>query len=120
MKKLLWVVILASLAACSSAGDEAAQTVERYLRAKINSDEQTIAELLCAEQSDLLAQEVASFATIDARIEGMACVKNEDDTVTCDGAIIAVYGAEETRFPLATYRVVQEADGWKWCGEVGS
>lgn len=120
MKRVWYLLFLVMLAACSSTSDDAAEVVERYLRAKINGDESMLAELLCDEKVDLLAQEIASFATIDARIQGMACSKDEGDTVTCEGAIIAVYGSEETEFPLSTYRVVKEDDGWKWCGEANS
>ena len=33
------------------------------------------------------------------------------------GKIVALYGAQQTEFPLTTYRVVQEDGEWKWCGE---
>ena len=34
-----------------------------------------------------------------------------------DGRIVALYGTEETEFPLVSYRVVEEDGEWKWCGE---
>jgi hypothetical protein len=48
----------------------------------------------------------------------MACVFEEaTSTVRCDGTIVALYGTEETEFPLTAYRVVQEDGEWRWCGE---
>ena len=41
----------------------------------------------------------------------------QSDVVTCQGKIVATYGTEDTEFPLASYRVVEEDGEWKWCGE---
>jgi hypothetical protein len=37
--------------------------------------------------------------------------------VDCQGKIVALYGAEQTEFPLGAYRIVLEDGQWKWCGE---
>jgi hypothetical protein len=48
----------------------------------------------------------------------MACAATGDGaTVSCQGQIVALYGAEQTEFPLTSYRVIQEDGEWKWCGE---
>ncbi len=117
---LLLVPLL--LAACASAGDPA-DTVERYLTAKVSRDEATISALLCTEMEADLPREAQSFASVsDARIEAMQCSANAGaDSVTCSGQIVAVYGtgdsASDVIIPLVTYRVVQEDGEWKWCGE---
>jgi hypothetical protein len=97
------------------------RTVERYLQAKIDADETTIRELICAEMERNIPREAASFAGVtNKRLEDMSCQRNAGaNTVTCTGMIVANYGAEDTTFPLATYRVVQEDGDWKWCGEAG-
>ena len=108
------------LAACASggAGGDPAETVERYLQAKIDSDRDTVQGLLCAEMERNLEREVASFSGVDARLEGMECTFDEaSSSATCTGEIIATYGTEARSFPLSTYRVVQEGGEWKWCGE---
>ena len=58
------------------------------------------------------------FEGKDVSIEDMACTSTEgSDIVQCTGQIVANYGAEDTSFPLSSYRVVQEDGEWKWCGE---
>lgn len=134
MKRLLMLTLTAllMLTACASgetspaatdapAVDESVRAVERYLTAKVARDEATVRALLCSEMESALTREVAAFATVtDAKIENMACTRNEGaDTVTCTGEITASYGvdAAPTKFELSTYRVVQEDGEWKWCGE---
>jgi len=126
---LLTLIALLTLTACGGAPagdasaevDPAVRVVERYLTAKVARDEATVRALLCAEMESALAREVAAFATVsDAKIENMACTRNDGaDTVTCTGEITASYGvdAAPTKFELSTYRVVQEDSEWKWCGE---
>ena len=113
------LLLIVALAACAGAeGGDPAETVERYLQAKIESDADAMRPLLCSEMEADLTRESASFSGIDARIEGMDCAREGDsDIVTCSGAIMAVYGTETTEFPLTSYRVVQEDGEWKWCGE---
>ncbi len=122
-KSLLLLIVLAlafMLAACAGGGGgDPAQTVERYLQAKVKGDEQTVRSLLCSEMEANAFQEVNAFTSVSgAHIEGMSCQWIEgSDVVTCEGKIVATYGAEETEFPLAAYRVVKEDGEWKWCGE---
>lgn len=108
------------LAACASggAGGDPAETVERYLQAKVEGSRETVQSLLCAEMERNLAREAASFSGVEARLENADCTYNEGaSTVTCTGEIVATYGTENRSFPLTTYRVVQEGGEWKWCGE---
>ena len=116
------VLLLVMLAACG--GGEApgvadpAQTVERYLTAKVGRDADTVRTLLCAEMEADLERESHAFDTVsDARIEGLACEVVDGDTVRCDGRIVASYGTEETEFALGSYRVIEEDGEWHWCGE---
>jgi hypothetical protein len=110
------------LAACAEQGDPAA-TVETYLQAKVDSDRDQIQANLCAEMEAVLEREASTFASVSGvELEGMACQRVDDDggdeaLVSCDGRILALYGTEETEFPLVAYRAVQEDGQWKWCGE---
>jgi hypothetical protein len=117
---MLFVLLLFILAACASGGvgGDPAETVERYLQAKVEGNRETVQGLLCAEMERNLDREAASFSGVDARLEGMDCTFDEaSSTATCTGEIIATYGTEDRRFPLSSYRVVQEDGEWKWCGE---
>jgi hypothetical protein len=110
------------LAACSTqGGGDPVRAVERYLTAKVEGDGETLRGLLCSAMEADLRREASSFASVDAQLEGMTCTRSGDsDVVTCSGQIVATYGAEQTEFPLTSYRVVQEDGEWKWCGEAGS
>lgn len=124
-KRLTLLLILALLlAACAadSGGAEGgpAQTVERYLQAKVEGDGDTLRGLLCSEMEAVLNREINTFASVSGvEIEEMICTHAGDDTVSCTGQIVAQYGGEDTIFPLTSYRVVQEDGEWKWCGEAG-
>ena len=108
------------LAACGGGGEsgDPAAVVESYLEAKAAADRDGVAENLCAELEANLEREATSFSSVEAQVEDMTCTRDGDsDTVTCEGAIVADYGGENTSFPLGTYRVVEEDGEWKWCGE---
>jgi hypothetical protein len=110
--------LIAGLQTACSGGSDAADTVEAYIEAKVAADEERIRQLLCSELEATYEAEAMTFAGVsDATIEGMACTQVEDNRVSCEGRIVALYGTEENEFPLTAYRVVQEGGEWKWCGE---
>ena len=121
MRGKLWLLLLllTLLIACQDAGaGDPAQVVEDYLQAKVDGDEASLAALLCSDMEAVLAREVSTFASVSGvELEGVTCSVVEEGRVSCDGAIVALYGTEETRFPLTSYRVVEEDGAWKWCGE---
>lgn len=132
IKKYLLLVsflLLVSLTACSggeaggNAGDPPARAVEAYLSAKIQGDQDGIRTGLCSEMEATLERELHTFDSVtDAAIENMSCVSDDpaaaaETTVRCEGEIVALYGTEETNFPLSAYRAVNEDGEWKWCGE---
>lgn len=122
-KLLVLLTLTAVLVACSAAaGDENANApaaaVETYLQAKVSGNTDTIQALLCSELEQNLERETQTFATVsEATIENMACTHTGDGRVACEGVITALYGTEETEFPLTNYRTVEEDGEWKWCGE---
>jgi hypothetical protein len=105
--------------ACSSSGSDPAQTVEAYMQAKADANASTISQLLCSEMEGVLERESRTFESVSGvHIDGMSCQQvGDSQVVTCEGTIIATYGTEDTEFPLASYRVVEEDGEWKWCGE---
>jgi hypothetical protein len=123
---LSFVAFLLILVACSGGGNpgggDPAAAVARYLTAKVESDGDTIRALLCSEMEAVLERELRTFESVTgAEIEDMACTADppQDNAarVACTGRIVALYGTEETTFPLTAYRAVQEDGEWKWCGE---
>lgn len=120
MKRLFWMtpLLLLLVAACSNVAGDPADTVERYLQAKIEGNADLIGELLCSEMEADLQREAVSFSGVtDPRIEGLACTAGDNNIVSCDGTILATYGTSEEEIPLSSYRVVQEDGEWRWCGE---
>lgn len=119
--RLLFLILLLTLAACAGEGgdDAPVRAVENYLQAKVDGDEDALAGLLCSAMEADLTREAASFASVQARLEDVACERDGDDVVRCTGQITATYGTEDRGFPLTAYRVVQEDGEWKWCGEAG-
>jgi len=114
----LFVLFLAACSSSNAGGGDPAQTVEKYLQAKVDGDADVIRSLLCADMEQFLERESRTFDSVqDVRIEGMSCEDAGNGRVTCTGAIKALYGTEETEFPLTNYKVVQEDGEWKWCGE---
>lgn len=126
----LWLVLLipiaALMAACGGGGndesagadDEAARVVERYLEAKVAGDFDGVRDNLCAAMEADLEREAFSFSGVEAQINDMACRPDADAlTVTCDGQIEALYGADTRFFELTTYNVTREDGVWRWCDE---
>ncbi len=117
---VLFAFILFIVTACASSSADPAGTVEQYITAKVAGDRAVIQRLLCSSMEPELDREAASFSGVDATVEDMACARDGDaNTVTCTGAIVAVYTGEAREFPLGVYNVVQEDGEWKWCGEAG-
>ena len=117
---IISVLGLLSLAGCKGQDRNNPQAVvEDYLQAKISLDSDTIQMLLCSEMETYLERETHTFETVnDARMDGLSCTWDElQSIVRCQGKIVASYGAEQTEFPLESYRVVEENSQWKWCGE---
>ena len=113
---LLSVLILVACAA--SGGGDPARIVEKYIQAKIKGDSTTMRGLLCSEMEAHLQQEANTFTGVTGvSLEGMSCKRDGENTVRCQGKIVALYGTEKMDFPLVAYRVVQEDGEWKWCGE---
>ncbi len=69
-----------------------------------------------------LERETHTFDSVTGvTIENMSCQRQIDSqVVSCQGEIVALYGNEETVFPLVSYRVTQEDGEWKWCGEAAN
>lgn len=124
-KGLVGCLLLAALlllVACGGNGgsdaDPAARAVEAYLTAKVGGDADAIRAGLCSEMESVLERELHTFDTVSgAQIEDMACASDGPEVVRCTGQIVALYGTEETTFPLGAYRVVEEDGVYRWCGE---
>lgn len=98
--------------------------VETYLTATfVDFNVDLVSTLTCAQLADDMVLDetfIAEAQSLNIRIEGIACTFDDaSQTVSCAGEFVATVDGQEARQPLGTYSVVQEADEWKYCGEVG-
>ena len=125
LPQTIFLICLFLLTACNGSGgstDDPAKTVEKYLTAKVSGDGNTVRALLCSAMEADQDREANAFTSVTgAKIEDMQCQRDgSTDIVKCTGQIVANYGAEDTNFPLSSYKVVQEDGEWKWCGEAAA
>jgi len=114
---LILIALAVALVACSSNTTSPESVVEAYLEAKVSADADTVADLICSDLESEVENEVASFSSVEARIDNLACAPNDDNTVVaCEGTIVGTYGTDERTFPLMSYNVVEEDGQWRWCG----
>jgi len=116
---LLCLTIL--LAGCQ-AGGSPSEVIEDYLQAVIDGDWVQAVNLSCAAWEEGARTEANSFESIEACLEGVSCSVEDEvsptQLVTCQGVIIATYGAEDRQLPLQgrVYKVVSEGGDWRMCG----
>ncbi len=117
---LLLVPLL--LSACADKGT-ASDAVEKYLKAKIASDDNKLVSLSCKDWEAQALLEAKSFESVTAEFKDMSCKetgKAEQYTlITCNGTLIIQYRGEDPRQQSlggTTYRAIQEDGKWKMCG----
>lgn len=125
VRSLIIILLLAllTLAACAEKSSAPA-AVEKYLKAKITSDEDKLVSLSCKTWEAQAVLDAKSFESVAAEFENMSCQENgkQDDytLVTCQGKLIIQYRGEDPReqnLGGTTYLTVKEDGEWKMCGE---
>jgi hypothetical protein len=115
------LVGVSSLAACSQP-DSPVQAIESYLQYRSASDEARLLTLSCKDWEGQARTEAASFQSMNARLDGMACSQAGTDgqftVVACTGKIITTYAGETRSRDLAdkNFKTIQEDGRWKMCG----
>lgn len=116
-----WVLVFIPLLLAGCDQRDPADSIEAYLEARTAADADRLRSLSCAEWEGQAALEAASFRSVEARLEGVACrVIREEAPYTivgCEGSIIATYDGEDRSLPIGNFRVLQEDGEWKMCGE---
>ena len=125
LHKLLPAVIMLPiimLAGCSPSTSGSAVAIESYFYALEVKDLNQMVSLSCAEWEAQARLEYDSFAAVDTILEEIACQPGAEQDgiilVTCEGRIIASYGAEDLIIELneRTYKAVLEGGEWLMCG----
>ncbi len=122
-RTLLFGLLILLLAGCAQEDPVAA--VEAYLQAKVASDLDALLRLSCADWEAQARVEAASFESMNAELQGMACQQaGEADgftLVACQGKIVTVYNGETREWDLGAflYQLRQEDGEWRLCGYAG-
>ena len=120
---ITWLLLLLALSACTEKSS-APQVVEKYLKAKIASDEDKLVSLSCKSWEAQAIQEAAPFKSVNAKIQDLSCKTNGEDgqytLVTCEGKLVIQYRGEDPREQSlggTIYRTLKEDGEWKMCGQ---
>lgn len=121
MKRILFLLLpILILAGCATETDPA-DTIMKYLEARLASDVDQLRELSCAAWESQVPLQAASFQSIDASLDNATCVtggKQGDMTIIeCTGKIVYEYNGEHNERELGNFLVTQENGDWKMCGE---
>ena len=124
MSRMILAALLAGilLAACAGGSTSAAPAVNAYLQAKVGHDDTGAVQAACAAWEAQARAEVASFASMNARLEAVTCADQSNDgrsaVVACIGSIVTVYNGETREWNLADrdFKVVVEGGEWRMCG----
>lgn len=114
-------MLLIALAGCAKEGS-ATSVIQDYLKAKVASDADKLAELSCNAWEAGAQKDATSFESVKAEIHDLSCKENGQDgdytLVTCTGEIEVEYDGETRRLDVSgtTYQAIQEDDEWKMCG----
>lgn len=131
MRWLLGIALLIlalGMAACGgddggNDADAAVEAIGNYWTARVSLDEEALYQYSCAARESLVPGEIQSLTSVqNLRLENFACrqtgTPGDDLIVTCDGELVADYGAGDTnRFPMRSYLMTKENGEWKMCGE---
>ncbi len=120
----LFFVLLITLvfSGCSTDQSSAPASVENYIQALVNKDENSLINYACAAWEGEARSELNSFSAVSVSLEGLECqeIDQEDEftIVSCQGIIIANYGNEVLEIHLKdqNYLSIFEGGEWRMCG----
>ena len=122
MKRFLFLLVpmILIMAGCASDADPA-DTIMKYLEARLASDVDQLQELSCGAWEQQAVLQADSFRSIDASLEDAVCKANgtEGDMtlIECTGKIVYEYNGEHNERELGNFLATQENGEWKMCGE---
>lgn len=125
-KNLLLILTLllaaVSLIACAASDQAAVQSVETYLQALVEKDQDRLLISICpAWEADALL-ELDALSLIETTLSDLSCEQTAEGAdqaeVVCQGSIDATYGTEVQKFDLSgrTFVVQRAGSDWLVCG----
>lgn len=115
------LLALLFLAGCTASAGPA-DAMAAYWQALIAKDGAQISSLSCAAFEEEAMVTLESFNSVEIKLKDLACAVNSESgdtaSVTCNGSIIASYGAEDLVIDLSqrSYSVKKEGGDWRVCG----
>ena len=121
---LLIMILLGTLFVSSClAGSSPSATIEGYLLALAEKDENSAVNLSCVDWEEQALAESASFKTVEVTLEAVECQIDSESSdlsfVSCNGRFVFSYDAgEEQELVLngRVFKVIKEAGEWRMCG----
>ena len=110
------------LTSCQKSDQNASIAIETYLQALVARDFNKMVNSSCAAWEGQAKVEFDSFTAVKLELSNLACKEtgqeNNTKLVSCNGTIIANYGAEDLEINIAdrTYRANQKGGEWRMCG----
>ena len=107
---------------CSTDQSSAPASIEDYIQALVNRDENSLINFSCAAWEGEARSEFNSFSAVSVSLEDLECQEIDQDDeftiVSCQGKIIANYGNEVLEIHLEDqkYLSVLEGGEWRMCG----
>ncbi|MEA4906659.1 MAG: hypothetical protein VB089_03500 [Anaerolineaceae bacterium] len=124
IRRIVWLSILAVfiIGACAPAVDEATRSVELYLQALAQKDEDSLLAQICPEYESDALLEFDALQGVQTKLSELSCARvgGQDATaqVNCQGKLLASYQNEVQEFDLSgrTYQVERRDGDWLVCG----
>jgi hypothetical protein len=120
---LLFVLLITLvLSGCTTDQSSAPASIEDYIQALVNRDENSLINFSCAAWEGEARSEFNSFSAVSVSLEDLECQEIDQDDVftivSCQGKIIANYGNEVLEIHLEDqkYLSVLEGGEWRMCG----
>ncbi|MCK5315444.1 MAG: hypothetical protein KAJ53_09990, partial [Anaerolineales bacterium] len=110
------------ISGCSNNQNSAPASIEEYINALVNKDENTLIIYSCADWESEAKSDFNSFSAVSVSLEDLTCQETGQDgdytIVSCEGIIIANYGNEVLEINLAdqNYLSIFEGGEWRMCG----
>ncbi len=121
---IVWAALLMvglMLAGCKSQAS-AAESVQAYLQARVQSDVDKMISLSCPEWEAQARIEASTFKALNAQLDGVSCSDSSADgsttLVSCKGKIVTTYNGETREWSLSDhqFKTVLDDGEWRMCG----
>jgi len=121
-KRILLILAVLFLTACSGGSGNAAIVVQQYFTALAEKDVDQVVALSCAAWEESARMDADTFSLYPVTAENIACqvsgVEGDVTVVDCTGKLVLDYNGDLEEINLAdrSYLVVSAGGEWRMCG----